>query len=106
MIRATTPTFIFTIKSDTLDLNQADSIYVTFSQGSKKVTKTGEDVALDGTKTVSVWLTQEESLALSEGELECQINWTYHDGYDNYRRAATVVKTICVTKQLLRRILE
>ena len=105
MIRATTPTFIFTIKSDTLDLTQAESIYVTFSQGSKKITKDGEDVTIDGTKTVSVWLTQEESLALSEGEMEVQINWTYEDAYGNHRRAATVVKSICVTNQLLRRIL-
>lgn len=106
MIRATTPTFIFTIKSNTLDLNQADSIYVTFAQGSRKITKDGDDVKLEGERTVSVWLTQEESLALSEGPLECQINWTYHDAFGNDRRAATVIKQICVTKQLLRRILE
>ena len=106
MIRATTPTFKFTIKSETLDLNQADSIYVTFAQGSRKITKDGDDVKLEGERVVSVWLTQEESLALSEGPLECQINWIYHDAYGNYRRAATIIKQICVTKQLLRRIIE
>ncbi len=106
MIRATTPTFIFTIKSETLDLSQAESIYVTFSQGSRSLTKSDDDVSLDGPRTVSVWLTQEESMALSEGEMEVQINWTYRDGNNNYRRAATVTKTICVTRQLLRRILE
>ena len=105
MIRATTPTFVLTIRSDTLDLSQADKIYVTFSQGSKKITKSDNDISLDPPRTVSVWLTQEESLALSEGEMECQINWVYHDAYGNDRRAATVIKRICVTKQLLRRIL-
>lgn len=106
MIRATTPTFTFTIKSDTLDLSEANNIYVTLAQGGRTVTKTGEDIELTVPRTVSVFLTQEESLALMEGSMDVQLNWTYADSGGNARRAATKPKTISVTKQLLKRVIE
>ena len=108
MIRATTPTFTFTIKSDTLDLSEAANIYVSLAQGSRfYLEKTGEDIELTPPRTVAVWLTQEESLQLIEGvPLECQINWTYLDASQNVRRAATKPKNIAVTKQLLKKVIE
>lgn len=106
MIRATTPTFTLTVKSTTLDLSEADNIYVTLAQGKKEITKTGEDVELTVPRTVSVWLTQEESLGLSEGCIDVQLNWTYTDANQNTRRAATVPKRIAVTTQLLKRVVE
>lgn len=107
MIRGTTPTFTFTIKQD-VDLTSAKNIYVTFSQGGSKLfTKTGEDLSVDG-KTVSVWLTQEESLALTDRDkAKVQINWTYvSQGSPDIRRAATKVKEIQIDEQLLKKVIE
>lgn len=107
MIRGTTPTFVFTIKSQTIDLTLANNVYVTIAQGAKVIEKEGEDLEV-GQKTVSVWLTQEESFKLSEGtNAEVQINWTYIDPVDNesVRRAATKVKSIQISKQLLKRVI-
>lgn len=107
MIRATTPTFTFTIKSDTLDLTEAENIYATFLQGqNREITKTGEDLEVTQPRTVAVWLTQEESLGLVEGMMDVQLNWTYTDSDGNTRRAATIPKSIRVTKQLLKRVIE
>lgn len=108
MIRATTPTFTFTIRSDTLDLSSAANIYVSLAQGNRfYLEKTGEDIEMTPPRTVAVWLTQEESLQLIERvPLECQINWTYLDASQNVRRAATKWKNITVDKQLLKRVIE
>lgn len=107
MIRGTTPTFTFTIKSQTLDLTEAENVYVTIRQGGKEITKTGEDLEV-AQKVVSVFLSQEESLSLVESPADVQVNWTYLDPLDGVtvRRAATVVKTINITKQLLKRVIE
>lgn len=110
MIRGTTPTYTFTIQSQTLDLTEAQNVYVTFEQTrSGKTThieKTGEDLVVEA-KKVSVFLSQEESLKLHEqAAAEVQINWTYLDPLDPtiVRRAATVVKTIPILKQLMGRV--
>lgn len=107
MIRATTPTFALTIKSETLDLTEAENIYVSFAQGKcMYLEKTGDAIELDGQRTVMVWLSQEDSLSLNEREpLEIQVNWTYLDGNSNVRRAATKPKSVQVTKQLLKRVI-
>ena len=108
MIRGTTPTFVFTIQSQTLDLTQANHVYVTIAQGAKLIEKSGNDLEV-AAKTVSVWLTQEESFKLNDGTAaEVQINWTYIDPLDNetVRRAATKVKSIQISKQLLKRVIE
>lgn len=106
MIQATTPTFTFTPKSTTLDLTEARNIYVTFEQGTHKITKRGNDVELTPPRTVGVWLTQEESLSLVVGKMKVQLNWTYIDADGNIRRAATRKKEIQVDEQLLKEVIE
>ena len=108
MIRGTTPTFSFTITDTTVDLSSAENVYVTLTQNGKEITKTGSDIDV-GTRTVNVFLSQEESMKLAEGtDAEVQLNWTYIDPGDltTLRRAATKVKTIPIAKQLLRRVIE
>ena len=111
MIRGTTPTFTFTIRpkrqTDTIDLTEAEHIYLTILQGRTEIEKTEEDMEITA-NTVEVWLTQDESLKLVEGGNSCevQINWTYLDANDTVRRAATLVKSIPISKQLLRRVVE
>lgn len=106
MIRGTTPTFTFKIKNQDIDLTQAEHVYVTFAQGIKLIEKSGEDLDI-AARQVEVWLTQEESMSLLEGQsAEVQINWTYIDIGAQHRRAATKVKTIPISKQLLKRVIE
>ena len=106
MIRATTPTFTFTIRDDSLNLANAENVYVTLAQNTRTITKTGEDVEITEPRTVSIWLTQEESLTLQEGTADCQINWTYISLDGIRRRAATLTKSIPVSKQLLKKVIE
>lgn len=107
MIRGTTPTLTFTIADQTVDLSAADNVYVTISQYATSITKTGESVTASG-NTVSVWLTQAESMRLVDGKTaRVQINWTYTDDLTGTkRRAATKAKEITIENQLLGRVIE
>lgn len=107
MIRGTTPTFTFRLKNNDVDLTEARNMYVSIAQGAKTIEKTADSLEID-VHTVSVWLTQEESLKLTEGSnAEVQINWTYLDtDGTTVRRAATKVRSFPIDKQLLRRVIE
>ena len=98
--RGTTPTFTFTFTEQTLDLTQAANVYVTFSQGMRILTKTGEDLEV-AEKSVSVYLTQKETLAFS-GNVEVQVNWTT----GNKDRAASDIVLVDFSKQLLNKEVE
>ena len=106
MIRGTTPTFILKLKNkdgtpSEVNLNEANNIYFTISQGQKSITKTGNDLEIENGNTVLVFLSQTESLSLKEKQLtEIQLNWTYDDSEGNVRRAATKVRAIELDKQL------
>lgn len=107
MIRGTTPTITFTIQNQDVDLTAAENVYVTFAQGMTAIQKQNDDLEIEA-RTVSVWLTQDESLKLADGSsCDVQINWTFlaADG-ETVRRAATEVKTINIGKQLLKRVIE
>jgi hypothetical protein len=66
MRRGTTPTI--TITTD-IDLTEASNFYLTFKQGDRiAFEKTIEDVTITG-DTVSVWLTQKETLALLDDRI-------------------------------------
>jgi len=82
-----TPTFTFTFSDETLDLTQASHVYVTFC-GKQKIEKSDADLTI-GAKQVEVYLTQAETLALSDRVVSIQINWTYGDGS---RSSSQIVK--------------
>lgn len=107
MIRGTTPTFTFTIKNDVVDLTTALTIIVCIKQSGKKIEKTGDDISVTA-KTVSLWLTQQESLKLTPGvTASVQINWTYpNPNGGSPRRAATKPKTFIVDEQFIERVIE
>ena len=107
MVRATTPTFTLVIQEETVNLTLARNVYVTLEQGNTKITKTGNDVEVE-TRTVKVWLAQEESIGLAENvPLALQVNWTYLDSDGvTIRRAATNVAKVNVTRQLLDEVIE
>lgn len=99
--RGTTPTYILTFTEQSLDLTEANHVYVTFRKGAKILTKTGTDIEVYP-KRVEIYLNQKETLAFSQGEVKVQVNWTLAQG----RRAASVVKTIDLSEQLLEKVIE
>lgn len=65
MIRGTTPTFIFNLP---FDVSNIKSAYITIKSRGTDVEKAVTDCSLNGT-TITVKLTQEETLALPESQI-------------------------------------
>lgn len=109
MIPYTTPFLTIRLK-DEVDMSLADEILMTISQGKDEevsVTKSGHDVAVreDG-KSVSCWLTQEESARFAPGPAKAQCNWTYTDALSgDIRRAGTKPVKILIGTQLYRKVI-
>lgn len=99
MTRGTTPTFILKLLEG-IDLSSAKNVYVTFRQGSNRLTKTGDALVVDG-NTVDVFLSQEETLSFHTDTVELQLNWTYEDG----KRACTNIVSVSVYKNLIPEVL-
>lgn len=81
MYKGTTPTLIFTFTD--FDPTTAEKIIVTFSNG-LELTEEDIDVTSD---SISVWLPQEQSLAMPTSTVSVQINFLFEDGQ---RVASTV----------------
>lgn len=81
LIRGTTPTIIITVQTE-IDLHQASEVWIYISQQNKvKVDKQLDDVTFDyEEKTMSVTLSQDDTLALKEGEAVFQIRLLLMDG--------------------------
>lgn len=69
-IRGTTPTITITVKNDDIDLSTIEQVWIYVSQQNKvKIDKDIDDVTIDtGEKTITVKLTQEDTLALRAGD--------------------------------------
>ena len=77
MRRGTTPTNTFTVDTD---LTSAEAVYVTYKQGNHVlVEKDIDDLTITSTK-VEVTLTQEDTLAFSNGSVQIQIRAKFGDG--------------------------
>lgn len=98
--RYTTPVFTLTFSEQGLDLTQATGVYVTFKQGDKAITKSGNDLDV-AEKTISVYFSQEESAEFYVGDVNIQANWVTGDG----NRAASEVVKYQFTEQLLRQVI-
>lgn len=98
MVQATTPTFVLTLPN-TVDLTQPSHFYFTLRQGHVKIEKEDSDLVIDG-QTVSVYLTQAETLTLMAGAAKIQLNWTYPNG----SRAASEIVSVNVTENLLKEV--
>lgn len=82
MYRGTTPTNAFTTA---LDLSDADVIYITYKQdGAVVIEKTKDDITFgttdDDRYTLTIGLTQEETLAFSTSTVYIQIRARFSDG--------------------------
>lgn len=96
----TTPTFTLTFTEQTLDLTQADHVYVTFRSGATKLTKSGDALTV-GAKTIGVHLTQSDTARFASGKLEVQANWTISGN-----RFASESAAVEITENLLSEVVE
>ena len=99
MVQATTPTFVLTLP-DTVDLTEPIHFYFTLRQGNVRIEKTDSDLVIDG-QTISVYLSQAETLTLTPGIVKLQLNWTYTNG----SRAASEIVSVNVTENLLKEVI-
>lgn len=100
MYKGTTPTFTLTFPEG-VDFTQASDIIVTFrSPRAILAEKTGEDVQImgEGNNALSVFLTQEETLAFP-GQVMLQVNWTYTEG-GTTKRACSEIAEVEVDQNL------
>lgn len=100
MVQATTPTFVLTLPN-TVDLTQIENMYFSLRQNTTEIKKTGEDLVIDG-QTVSVYLSQAETLPILSGTASIQLNWTYANG----ARACSNIVSVNVSGNLLQEVVE
>lgn len=81
IIRGTTPTIVINVKSD-IDFSQISNIWAYISQmGLVKVNKEMQDTILDPQKsTITLTLSQEDTLTLTKGDALIQIRLFMADG--------------------------
>lgn len=95
--RGTTPTFLLTTNSQTVDWTAAEHVYCTFRQGNHAVTKEDEDLEI-AERQISVWFSQQETLGFkAKKPVEVQVNWTLGEG----QRAATEIVTVTLSENLI-----
>ena len=99
MYKGTTPTYILTLPQD-IDLDNASEVVVTFSDFhyQRILEKSGADLTIED-NTISVFLSQEETLRFPEGKVRIQVNWTYISG-GQMLRACSEIATIHAQKNL------
>ena len=100
MVQATTPTFVLTLP-ETVDLTEPSHFYFTLTQGNVRIEKADSDLVIDG-QTISVYLSQAETLTLTPGMVKLQLNWTYANG----SRACSNIVSVQVTENLLKEVVE
>jgi len=101
--KGTTPTYILTLPKD-INLQQATNVYVTFAKTNYTVvlTKTGDDLTITN-NTISVFLSQEETMKFQTDSILLQVNWTYDDG-GIAKRACTEIVSVPVKRNLLNEV--
>lgn len=97
MRRGTTPTIVINVTGE--DFSGA-TMYVTLEQGNTQLTKTNTDVVVTPTtdgSTVQIFLSQEETLAFTNGSARIQIRWIDSGG----NAQASPIKAIEISPILL-----
>lgn len=100
MVQATTPTYVITLPN-TVDLTEIANMYFSLTSGQTTIVKTGTDCVIDG-QTVSVYLTQAETLPFKAGFAQLQLNWTYANG----ARACSEILSVPVGNNLLKEVVD
>lgn len=95
MYKGTTPTIIFMFTD--FDPTTADKVTVSFSNG-LNITEENLDITAD---SISLWLSQEQTLAMPKGNVSVQINFLFEDG----QRVATNKQNIDFNSNLLNEVM-
>lgn len=102
MRRGTTPTLTITVTG--LVVSDLKTIRVTFKQGNIELTKTTEQVSVDTEyNSISVPLTQEDTLMFGSGAVNVQIRGLLEDGVT---AIASTIKSFSMDKILLDGVIE
>lgn len=78
MRRGTTPTLKIKVKG--IEVDRLKSIYITIRQGQKEVTKTVDDIGIEGENLLSVPLAQEDTLIFMSGHVDIQLRAVTDNG--------------------------
>ena len=102
MRRGTTPTLTITVTG--IDVADLKTIKVTFKQGNIELTKNTEDVSIDvENNSISVPLTQQDTLMFGSGAVNVQIRGLLADGVT---AIASGIKSFSMDKILLDGVIE
>lgn len=80
--RGSTPTYVIRLKEEyreEVDLTLANHVYVTFEQGKNELRKSDTQLELTA-DTITLSLTQEETLSFKKGTIGIEVNVTYDNG--------------------------
>lgn len=102
MIRGTTPDYILNVKG--VDLTDK-TVFVTISQGSKKITMSNNDIGIskvDDDSIISIRLTQEQTLGFADGNAKIQVRFIDSENIAK----ATEIASISISPVLLERVIE
>ena len=81
MYRGTTPTLKIEVEGVEVTDLILDRTMITLKQKEKEVTKSGSDIAVDENEnTLSITLTQEETLSFDDGMAQLQVRATLENG--------------------------
>lgn len=102
MIRGTTPDYVLTL--DGVDLT-GQKAYVTIKQGSKKLTKSGDEISVsvdEHGSAIAFSLTQLNTLGLSAGSASVQVRFIDAQGVAR----ATEIAILNISDVLLEKVIE
>lgn len=96
MYKGITPTIVLSLPESSAVLN-ASHVYVTIADKCKSITKQDDELAIEADTeheaiTISVFLTQAETLAFHKGSVMIQVNWTYMESGTSKRACSTIGK--------------
>ena len=103
VVRATTPTITCTFADGpaSIDLTAAYGVYLTLSQGTVCITKSGEDLEITP-QSCTAYLEQADTILFKGSQpVAVQVNWTYQDG----RRGCSNIVYLSTGENLLPEVL-
>lgn len=81
MYRGTTPTLTFRIKDENIDFDKFEQIWITIKGRNNEITKDIDSVEIDAeNRTLSIELTQEETLSFNTIDVQVQMRVLDTDG--------------------------
>ena len=109
MYKGITPTIILTLPESSAVLS-ASHVYVTIADKCKSITKQDDELTVEADTeheaiTISVFLTQAETLAFHKGSVMVQVNWTYQENGISKRACSTIGK-LTFAENLLNGVIE